>query len=66
MEIGSQTLGVGLYPEHGIYFIMFLRRALAVHTPRNKPIFSERNGMRNPLIRVGGWRIFLQNRRGER
>jgi len=35
------------------------RYSLALLGPRDPRMFSERNGYRSPIIRVGPWRVFV-------
>jgi len=39
--------------------VWFGRHSVALLGPRDARLFSERNGYRKPLVRVGPWRVFV-------
>ena len=35
------------------------KRTIGLLGPRDKPLFSEREGYRKPFLRIGPWRVFF-------
>lgn len=49
-HIGKESIWFRL-GEHGIGF--------QIRTPKYKPLFSERTGIKKPVLKVGDFRLFL-------
>jgi len=48
------------YAESGIINVFFLGLVFQVKGPKNKALFSERYGYEKPIIKVFGFRVFIQ------
>lgn len=45
--------------RHGLAWVRVLGRGLSLRAPWNRPLFSERNGLRKPILSKFGWRLFV-------
>jgi hypothetical protein len=45
--------------------VWFGRHSVALFGPRDPRVFSERNGYRRPVMRIGPWRVFVDRLNAE-
>ena len=44
--------------QAGVVWLRIFGYGLSIKAPWWPPLFSERNGFKRPLLKIGGWRLF--------